>query len=403
MKGLSWFGLAPAIVIVWTGCERPSLTAVTNAAPSNTPVVSVTKAELRDLRSEIELTGEFRAFEEADLHAKVAGFLKWISVDVGDRVERGQVIAELEAPEMTQELAQATAAANRAQLDVQRARSEVQRAEAARSIRELSYKRLAGVAKTRPNLIAQQEVDDAAARLQEAEAQLSTARATLASVEEQVQVAAAQREKTGTLLSYLRITTPFSGTVTKRYADPGAMIQAGTSSQSQARPLIRLSQTNRLRFVFPVPEAAVAKVSVGMPAEIRVESLARVFPARISRVSGRLEASTRAMDAEIEIANPTGVLKPGMYAYVTLLLDRREHVLALPTAAIGDATSSAEVRIVNARNEVELRTLRLGFHTEEFTEVTGGLAAGELVILGGAGLQKGQRVDIRNTTSRVSH
>jgi RND family efflux transporter MFP subunit len=392
-----------AAMLVWTGCERPPLTAVTSAAASKTPVVTVTKAEFRDLRREIELTGEFRAFEEADLHAKVAGYLKWISVDAGDRVERGQVIAELEAPEMTQELAQAAAAANRAQLDVQRARSEVRRAEAARSIRELSYKRLAGVAKTRPDLIAQQEVDDAAARLQEAEAQLATAHATLASVEEQVQVAAAQREKTGTLLSYLRITAPFSGTVTKRYADPGAMIQAGTSSQSQARPLIRLSQTNRLRFVFPVPEAAVAKISVGMPAEVRVDSLSSVISGRISRITGRLEATTRAMDAEIELANPAGVLKPGMYASVTLVLDRRDGVLALPTASVGDAISPAEMQIVNASNEVEQRTVSLGFRTEEFTEVTSGLAAGELVIIGGRGLRNGQRVEVRNAASTVAH
>lgn len=401
MKASSWFGLVLTAMVWWTGCERPAVQTVAKAAPSPVPVVAVTKAEVRDLRNEIELTGEFRAFEEVDLHAKVAGYLKWIAVDVGDRVQAGQTIAELEAPEMLQELAQATAVAKRTQLDVHRARSEVQRAEAARSIREVSYKRLAGVAKTRPNLIAQQEVDDAAARLQEAEAQLSTARASLASIEEQVQVATAQREKTGTLLSYLRITTPFAGTVTRRYADPGAMIQAGTSSQS--RPLVRLSQTSRLRFVFPVPEVAVGRVTNGMPAEIRVDSLSRVFPARISRVSGRLETTTRAMDAEIEIMNSSGVLKPGMYAYVTLELDRRDQVLALPTAAVGESMSTADIRVVNDRHEVEVRTVRLGFRTDEFTEITSGLSASDLVILGGTTLRAGQRVETKAAPSTKLH
>ena len=153
--------------------------------------VAVERVTRQDLGRSLELAAEFRPYQEIDLHAKVAGYLKAIYVDVGDHVKKGQLIAELEAPEMTQELTQAEAVLKRAQVDVDRARSELRRSEAQHSIRQVSFDRLSAVIKARPNLVAQQEIDDASARLREAEAQLSVAQATVSASEEQVRIATA--------------------------------------------------------------------------------------------------------------------------------------------------------------------------------------------------------------------
>ena len=156
------------------------------------------------------------------------------------------------------------------------------------------------------------------ARLREAEAQLSVAQAAISASEEQVQIAAAGKERFDTMLTYLRITAPFAGTITKRLADPGAMIQAGTASHVQAMPVVQLSQVDHLRLVLPVPESVVPRIRTDTPVEVRVESLKRVFQGRISRFSGKLDSSTRTMETEVDLPNPDSVIKPGMFGYATL-------------------------------------------------------------------------------------
>src|SRR6185436_10573077 len=176
------------------------------------------------------LAAEFRPYQEVDLHSKVAGYLKQISVDVGDRVRAGQVIAVLEIPEMADEEAQATAAKKHAEAEVERVKSDLERTKSAHEAAHLSYQRLADVMKSRPNLIARQEIDDAFAKDRVAEAQVTTARAAIASAQQQISVSEAALARVRTLHAYTRITVPFAGVISKRFADPGAMIQAGTAS-----------------------------------------------------------------------------------------------------------------------------------------------------------------------------
>jgi RND family efflux transporter MFP subunit len=320
--------------IVLTGCgsdgEAPGARLPKGGAKP--PNVNVVKVERVDLAQELKLSAEFRPYQEIDIHAKVPGYLKSISVDVGDRVKAGQLLATLEAPEWSEQLLHASAVEKRSELDVARAQGEVRRAEAARNLRKVSYERLAAVAKAKPDLIAQAEIEDAQGRLHEAEAQLSTAQAALASVEQQVRVAGASRGQVNTMMRYLNITAPFSGVITKRYADLGAMVPAGTSSS--AMPVVRLSQMDRLRLVLPAPESVVPRVRLGAPVEVRVDTLGRVFQGKVSRVTGRLETSTRTMETEIDVPHPEGILKPGMYAYANLTLLQRPETLALPLQAV---------------------------------------------------------------------
>jgi RND family efflux transporter MFP subunit len=375
-----------------TACNRKISARTQDVAPA----VTVATVERADLAHDMQFAAEFRPYQEVDLHAKVGGYLRNITVDVGDRVQAGQLLATLEAPEWTEQLTQASAVEKRTELDVVRARAEVTRAEAARQLRRVAFDRLSGVAQTRPNLIAHAEIEDAQARLHEADAQVAASKAALASMEQQVRVAGAGRGQVDTMMRYLRITAPFSGMVTKRYADPGAMVPAGTSSS--ALPVVRLSQVDRLRLVLPVPESVVPRVRVGAPVEVRVDSLKRVFQGNVSRMTGRLESSTRTMQTEVDVANREGVLKPGMYAYANITLDRRSETLALPVqavmGAVGKETESVlrTVFVVGPQGRLEAREIRLGLDTPERVEVLDGLSEGDRVVVSASGLKVGQQV-----------
>jgi RND family efflux transporter MFP subunit len=373
--------MAVGVFALAVGCSSRAGTTV-EAAGEPAQAVAVERVKRQDMSRSLELAAEFRPYQEVDLHAKIPGYLKAIHVDVGDRAAKGQLIAELEAPEMAQDLAQASATLKRTRLEVERARSEVHRSEALDSIRQVSYERLSGVMKARPNLVAQQEIDDSAARQREAAAQLASAQAALAAAEEQVRIAEATKERLETMLAYLRITAPFAGIITSRMADPGAMIQAGTASHVQAMPVVRLSEVDHLRLVLPVPESAVSRVRVQAPVEVRVESLSRVFQGKISRFTGKLDQSTRTMDTEVDLPNPDFVIKPGMFGYATFVLDRKLDALSVPVQALAGRGPRASVLIVNPAKRLELRELSLGLETPSRVEVLSGLSGNEMVVIG---------------------
>jgi multidrug resistance efflux pump len=159
----------------------------------------------------------------------------------------------------------------------------------------LSYTRLAEVSKQRAGLVAQQEIDDAHSKDLVAEAQVSAAKSNLAAAEEQVHVNSAELQKIKTLFDYTHVTAPFAGVVTKRYADTGSMLQAGTSSNTQALPLVRLSENRLLRLVLPVPESAVPTVHIGQNVDVRVPTLSRTFSGRVARFAEKVSSATRTM------------------------------------------------------------------------------------------------------------
>lgn len=367
------------------------------------PTVAVAKAGTSDLSRVLVLTAEFTPFQEVDLMAKVAGYVKNINVDIGDRVKKGQLIAVLEIPEMTDEVTKARAGVQRSQAQVTQAQDEVKRAESAHQMVHLNYDRLAAVMKTRPGLIAQQEVDDAQSKDLVAEAQVQSAKSNMAAAVEQVGVTKADLGKYQTMFDYARVTAPFSGVITKRFANTGSMIQAGTASQTQAMPIVRLSENSLLRLTLPVPESAVPTVHVGQPVDVHVPTLNRTFPGKVARFSDKVQSATRTMDTEVDVPNPSMILVPGMYAEVDLTLQRSNNALAVPVSAVDldNPGSSEDVRknatgkvlVVKADNHIELRTVTIGLETANRVEIRSGLRDGELVVIGNrAALQPGQVV-----------
>ncbi len=377
-----------------------SCTKTTRAeAPPEVPTVAVAKASIEDLSHALVLTAEFKPFQEIDVMAKVAGYVKKIYVDVGDRVGVGQLLATLEIPEMGDDMTRAEASVERSGSEVARAKDEVQRAESAHQMTHLAYERISTVSKTRPGLVAQQEIDDARGRDLVSEAQVAATKSALASAIQQVNVNKADQGRAKTMFEYTRVTAPFAGVITKRYADTGSMIQAGTASQTQAMPLVKLSQNSLLRLILPVPESAVPRVHVGQQVDVRVPTLDRNFPGRVARFSEKVQPSTRTMETEVDVPNASLLLIPGMYAEVNLTMDRRAGALAIPLAAAGES----KVMVVTADNRLEVRKVELGIETANFVEVRSGLKEGEMVVIGNTGgLQAGQQVKPKVTSMVAS-
>src|SRR5450432_2185302 len=395
-------------------CSKHEPVQAGSATPTDVPTVAVAKASTEDLSHGLVLTAEFKPYQEVDVMAKVAGFIKQINVDVGDRVTQGQLLATLEIPEMADDLRRADASVKRSQAEVARANDELQRAKSAHDIAHLSYSRLFAVSEKKPGLIAQQDIDDAQSKDLVAEAQVSAAKSGRVVADQQVQVNNSDVERVKTLLVYTRVTAPFAGVVTKRYADTGSMIQAGTASQTQAMPVVRLSENSLLRLILPVPESNVSLVHIGQGLTVRVPTLNRSFPGRVARFSDKLSTATRTMDTEVDVPNSSLILIPGMYAEVNLTLDRRHAVLAIPVMAIdpdggGSAQSGSrgqatgKVMIVTHNNRVETRTVSLGIETANQVEIRSGLNEGDTVVLSGrSGLQPGQEVLPKVTTMAAS-
>src|SRR5207249_1576738 len=201
---------------------------------------------------------------------------------------------------------------SRSQAELSRARDELQRAESSHTIAHLSYTRLAEVGKQRPGLVAQQEIDDAKSKDLVAEAQVSAAKSSVSAAEHQVQVSSADVQKIKTLFEYTRVTAPFSGVVTRRYADTGAMIQAGISSSTQAMPLVKLSEKTLLSLIFPVAESAVPTVHVGqaldMTPENRIESRKLQLGAQTET---KIEVKSGLREGELVVTGSRANIKPG--------------------------------------------------------------------------------------------
>ncbi len=330
MTTKGWILTVVGSALVLSACQKTSAGVGQPDAVDALPIVPVAKVSRTRMASDIVLTGEFEPFQQVDVLAKVAGYVRKISVDIGDRVDEGQTLALLEIPEMDDDLTRAAAVIDETGADIATASEELRRAEAAHQLTHLSYQRIAGVVKQEPGLVPQQEVDQAQSRDLVSEAQVAAARSELQRAQQKTRVARADQARLQTLHKYTKITAPFNGIVTKRYANEGSMIQSGTASQTQAMPVVQLSQNTLLRLILSVPESAVSRVHVGDAVDVRVTSLNRSFPGKVARLADKIQPATRTMDTEVDVPNPSLTLIPGMYAEVNLRVEEHRNALAVP-------------------------------------------------------------------------
>jgi RND family efflux transporter MFP subunit len=339
--------------------------------------VPIAKAGRETLTKDISLYGEFRPYQEILVHAKVSGYVQSIRVDIGDHVQAGEALAKLEIPELDDDLNRATAVLAKSEEEVKRAQANYRDA-------HLAYQRLLEVAKSHPTMVAEQELDVAKDKDAELEGALGSAR-------ENVHQSEAELGRIQATVDYATISAPFSGIVTKRFADTGSLIQAGTASDTQAMPLVELAEDSLLRLDFPVPESAVPEIHAGVPVEVTVDALHETFPAKITRYSGKIDVATRKMEAEVEVTNLDGRLTPGMYATVRLVLEQSKNALTVPLQAVALGQKPTVV-VLNGNHRLEQRDVTLGLQTPDKVEIRSGLVDNELVLVGNrAGIQFGQK------------
>jgi RND family efflux transporter MFP subunit len=388
-----WILTVVGAAVLLSSCQKTSASVDRPGITDAAPIVPVARAARTAMSSDLVLTGEFEPFQQVDVLAKVAGYVRKIPVDLGDRVEEGQTLAVLEIPEMEDDLTKAAAVIDEAEAETTTATEELRRAEAAHQLTHLSYERIAGVVKQEPGLVPQQEVDEARSRDLVSEAQVAAARSGLQRAQQRSRMARADQARIQTLHNYTKITAPFNGVVTKRYANEGSMIQAGTASQTQAMPIVQLSQNSLLRLILPVPESAVSRVHVGGTVDVRVTSLGRTFPGKVARLADKIQPATRTMDTEVDVRNPSLTLIPGMYAEVDLRVEEHRNALAVPLDAVDRSGAAPRVYTVAAGNAIRIVPVTLGIEGDQQVEIRSGLEEGTVVVVGRrAGLKEGQRV-----------
>jgi RND family efflux transporter MFP subunit len=395
--------------------------------------VTAARPQRKAIRRSITQPGQIEPFDLARLYAKIPAFVEAYRVDIGDHVKRGQLLADLSAPELGQELEQKKALVAQANANVEQAQAAIKVAEAEQSSYEArvneataavdrveaefqrwnsEYDRVvqlvsrsAVTQKLADETKAQMKAADAARK--EATAHVESARAVAAASRAQVeksmadeatirarrQVAEAEEARAAALVKYLKIEAPFDGVVSERNADIGYFAEAGGGSQ--AKPLFTVVLTDPVRVYVDVPEMDASLVDVGDAAVVRVGSLRGIeFRGAVTRTSWTLDATTRTLYTEVDIPNPDGQLRPGMYAQVTIELAEHENACTVPQAAVVEQDGRTWCFIVDA-GKAERKAVTIGLASGGEVEITAGLTGDELVILGkGGSLKDGQAAEV---------
>ncbi|WP_158819667.1 efflux RND transporter periplasmic adaptor subunit [Granulicella sp. S156] len=360
-----------------TSCHQ-----ATPVAAADVPNVPVATAAPATLTNDLVLTAEFVPYQDVDVMAKVAGYVKNIRVDIGDHVRQGDLLATLEVPELQDEMGKAIAGVSAAQANILTAEGAVKRAEAGAAIAHLSYQRILDVSTKNAGLVPRQEVDVAQSHDLEASAQLASAQSELRAAKEGLTEATSERSRTEAMLAYATIRAPFTGVVTKRYANTGSMIQAGTASQTQAMPIVQLAQNDLLRLIFPVPVNDAAQIRDGQQVSVNVVTLGKTFPGTITRYADTLQTSTRTMSTEVDVPNPKGLLIPGMYAEVRLHEASGTNVLSVPLDGVEGLGGNAESAYLVRDGKVVVVPITTGVQTPTRVQILSGVQQGDTVIVG---------------------
>ena len=334
------------------------------------PVVQVDHPLLATVAQRLQTNATLEAFEDTDLFAKVSGYLSDVRVDIGDHVKAGQVLAVISVPEMENELAEDEAQLDSKQRSLETAQRQLEHNKANVALQDVTLKRQEVLFQGRN--IAPQDLDVARANADIAKADVGVAEANLAFAAAQVKLAAATVERVKTLINYEQIVAPFDGVVARRLVNRGDLVQSPTASRTT--PLFTVQRIDTIRVFCDVPENDVPHLHIGDPAVVKPYGLeGKPFVGTVTRISFSLDPATRNMRTEIDLPNPQERLYPGMYAEVSLEMNRHPDALTVPAAAVGsDSVGNFVYTITN--DHIARLALEIGLTDNGRTEVTSGLS-----------------------------
>jgi RND family efflux transporter MFP subunit len=339
------------------------------------PRVEVVRPRRVTVAQRLQTNATLEAFEEADLFAKVSGYLSDVRVDIGDHVKAGQVLAVIDDPEMEQELAEAKAQLESKRSSLESARRQLDHYKANITLQDALLRRREELGAA-GHFISDRTLDEVRANAEIAKADLGVAEANRDQAAAQVDMATATVEKTKVLLTYTQIVAPFDGVVARRLVNRGDLVQAATAARTapSAGSLFTVQRIDTIRVFCDVPENDVPHLHIGDPAIIEPSGFdGKPFTGKVTRFSLRLDPETRNMRTEIDLSNPRERLYPGTYAKVSLEMNRHPDALTVPTAAVGsDGDGNFVYTIID--NRITRLAIKTGLTDNGRIEVTAGLS-----------------------------
>jgi len=337
------------------------------------PRVEVVEVGRAPRRSELELPGNIQAITEAPILARADGYILRRLVDIGDRAQAGQLLAEIEAPEMEEQVRQSKANLQLAQAAVEQSLANYQQGKSDTELARVTAERWKNLAAR--GVVSRQENDQYQAQYQSHAAALESLEKAIGVQRGNVAAAEANLARIQRMQSYLQVKAPFAGVITLRNVDVGALVNAGSTM------LFRIAQTATLRTYVNVPQTQSSGVRVGQPAQLSVTNLpGREFSGTVARTANALDPASRTLLVEVHVPNPEGLLLPGMYARVELVSPRTNAPLLIPSEALITRGDGTEVAVVRQDRTVHMQKIEVGRDYGDRLEVISGLRAGDLVI-----------------------
>jgi RND family efflux transporter MFP subunit len=371
--------------------RQAELAAGASEAAARNRHVNVVAVHRSALTADTTLPGSIQAIDETPIYARADGYLTRRLVDIGDRVRAGQLLAEIESPELDQQIRQARAAIDESQASVLRARANLAQAQANLKLADLSLKRWSVlVAK---GVLSKQEGDQKQSDYDAQVANVRAAEAAITAADSAVRSSQANLQRLLELKGFCHVTAPFAGVITARNVDVGALITSGSSTS--ARQLFNLAQIDRLRIFVNVPQSFAPSVHVGETAEVAIQELpGKVSHGAVTRTANSLDQASHTLLTEVQVANPLHQLLPGMYAQVSFVLARPTPPLMIPSDALIVHRDGSYALTVGEDSAVHYHKVTLGRDYGASVEIASGLSGGEYIIVSPTDdLKEGQTVD----------
>jgi RND family efflux transporter MFP subunit len=376
--------LAIVAVLILTGAffagylpQASRQTALAKEAKDETialPPVNVVIVDQASGKSQLVLPGNIQAVTEAPVLARASGYIKTRYVDIGDRVKEGQLLADIEAPEMEQQVQQAKASVDQTKSALEQAEANLQQGKTTTDMAKLTWERYnALIAK---GAVARQDVDTYKAQYDASADSVQALDKAVNVAKNNITAAQANLGRLSEMQGYLKVRAPFAGVITLRNVDTGALVAEGNTL------LFRIAQTDRLRTYVNVPQADSTSVRVGQTAELKIPDLPlKTFKGTVTRTANALDPATRTLLAEVQVPNEAGLLLPGMYSEVNFTTPRMEPPMMIRADALVVRADGNHVAVVGDDGVVHFQAVQVGRDYGDQLEILGGLEKGRRVVV----------------------
>jgi multidrug efflux pump subunit AcrA (membrane-fusion protein) len=403
-KGTPWgrfillaLGVVVLMVVLFVAGYLPrqarekGIQADAHAEETNIPIVNVAKIKKSAPTSSLSLPGSMIPVTEAYIFARSSGYVKKRYVDIGDRVKEGQLLAEVDAPDLDQQVVQAQAALSQARANLNQMQAALDQAKAQEHLTKVTLDRW--VTLVAKGVLAKQEGDQKQADFDNATALVHVGEANIRAAQDNVHASEANVSRLNDLQGYEKVRAPFTGVITSRSVDEGSLISASgagqgtpalgsTTANSNGAELFREAQVGTLRILVNVPQAYASTIHVGMPATVALqENSHRKYTGKVTRTANSIDANTRTLLTEVQVANTDGSLMPGMYANIQFISERLDPPLLAPGDSLVTRANGTQLAVVGPGNKIHFQLVQVGRDYGSEIEITGGLQGGETVVI----------------------